>query len=56
MAVRVRAKTLYLTHHEPTRGDDELEAAFADLMARHAPLPAALKVVLAYEGLEVDLG
>ena len=54
-AIRVRAKTLYCTHHEPTRGDDELEAVFADVMARHAPLPPGLKVVLAYEGLEVDL-
>jgi phosphoribosyl 1,2-cyclic phosphodiesterase len=56
MAIRVGARTLYLTHHEPTRGDDELEVAFADLLARHPPLPATLEVVLAYEGLEVDLG
>lgn len=55
LAIRVGAKALYLTHHEPTRGDDELEAAFADLLARQPP-PAALKVVLAYEGLEVELG
>ena len=54
-AIRVSAKTLYCTHHEPTRGDDELEAVFADVMARHAPLPPGLKVVLAYEGLEVEL-
>ncbi|MES2018905.1 MAG: MBL fold metallo-hydrolase [Pseudomonadota bacterium] len=53
MAQRVGAKALYCTHHEPTRSDDELEAVFADVMARHAPL--ALKVVLAYEGLEVEL-
>ena len=55
LAIRVGAKALYLTHHEPTRGGDELEAAFADLLARQPP-PAALKVVLAYEGLEVELG
>ncbi len=55
-ALRVGAKTLYCTHHEPTRGDDELEAAFADVMARHAPLPPGFNVVLAYEGLEVELG
>ena len=53
--LRVGARTLYCTHHEPTRGDDELEAAFADVMARHAPLPPGLRVVLAYEGLEVEL-
>lgn len=55
MAIRVGAKELYCTHHEPTRSDDELEAVFADVMARHAPLPAGLNVFLAYEGLEVDL-
>jgi phosphoribosyl 1,2-cyclic phosphodiesterase len=55
MAVRVGARALYCTHHEPTRSDDQLEAVFADVMARHAPLPDGLKVVLAYEGLEVEL-
>jgi phosphoribosyl 1,2-cyclic phosphodiesterase len=55
MAIRVGAKRLYITHHEPTRGDDELEAAFAAVLARHAPLPATLQVILAYEGLEVEL-
>ena len=55
MAIRVGARTLYVTHHEPTRGDDELEAVFADLLARHSPLPASLKVFLAYEGMEVEL-
>ncbi len=54
MAQRVGAKALYCTHHEPTRGDDELEAVFAQVMARSA-LPDGLKVYLAYEGLEVDL-
>ncbi|RJG11364.1 MBL fold metallo-hydrolase [Massilia cavernae] len=54
-AKRVGARTLYCTHHEPTRSDDELEAAFADAMARHAPLPNGLNAVLAYEGLEVSL-
>jgi ribonuclease BN (tRNA processing enzyme) len=54
MAVRVGAKALYCTHHEPTRSDDELEAAFAAALARHK-LPGGLKVALAYEGLEVEL-
>ncbi|QBE65022.1 MBL fold metallo-hydrolase [Pseudoduganella lutea] len=56
LAVRTGAKALYCTHHEPTRSDDELEAVFADVMARHAPLPGGLRVVLAWEGLEVELG
>lgn len=54
-AVRVGAKALYCTHHEPTRSDNELEAVFADVIARHQPLPNGLKVYLAYEGLEVEL-
>ena len=56
MALRVGARTLYCTHHEPTRGDDELEAVFAGLMARHAGCLGELQVLLAYEGLAVDLG
>lgn len=55
MALRVGAKTLYCTHHEPTRSDDALEALFAEVMARYAPRLGDLKVVLAYEGLEVTL-
>ena len=55
MALRVGAKRLYCTHHEPTRGDDELEAIFADVMARHAPLLRGLEVHLAREGLEIEL-
>jgi phosphoribosyl 1,2-cyclic phosphodiesterase len=56
MALRVGARTLYCTHHEPTRGDDELEAVFAEVMARHAGCLGELQVLLAYEGLAVDLG
>jgi len=55
MAVRVGAKALYCTHHEPARGDDELEAVFAQALARHGRKPGQLRVVLAYEGLEVEL-
>jgi phosphoribosyl 1,2-cyclic phosphodiesterase len=54
MAVRVGAKALYCTHHEPTRSDDELEAAFAAALAQRPP-PPGLTVRLAYEGLEVEL-
>jgi len=55
MALRVGAKRLYCTHHEPTRGDVELEAAFADVMARHAEHLGGLQVFLAHEGLVVEL-
>jgi phosphoribosyl 1,2-cyclic phosphodiesterase len=54
MAVRVGARALYCTHHEPTRGDDELEAVFGQALARNK-LPDGMKVVLAWEGLEVEL-
>ena len=55
MALRVGARALYCTHHEPTRGDDELEAVFAEVLARHAGRLGELRVHLAYEGLEVEL-
>jgi phosphoribosyl 1,2-cyclic phosphodiesterase len=55
MALRVGARALYCTHHEPTRGDDELEAAFAAVMQRHQGRLGSLQVHLAFEGLEVSL-
>jgi len=55
MALRSGAKKLYCTHHEPTRSDDELEAVFAEVMARHESQLNGLQVFLAYEGLEVVL-
>jgi phosphoribosyl 1,2-cyclic phosphodiesterase len=55
MALRVGAKALYCTHHEPTRGDDELEAVFAQALARFEGRIGSLRVVLAREGLEVEL-
>jgi phosphoribosyl 1,2-cyclic phosphodiesterase len=55
MALRVGARTLYCTHHEPTRSDDELEAVFAQALSRFEGRLGSLQVVLAYEGLEVEL-
>jgi phosphoribosyl 1,2-cyclic phosphodiesterase len=55
MAQRVGAKRLYCTHHEPTRSDDQLEQAFDDVMTRHAATLGSLQVILAYEGLEVEV-
>jgi ribonuclease BN (tRNA processing enzyme) len=55
MALRVGAKALYCTHHEPTRSDDELEAVFAEALARFEGRLHGLRVVLAREGLEVAL-
>lgn len=55
LALRCGVRSLYCTHHEPTRSDDELEAVFAEVMARHASQLGGLQVFLAYEGLEVNL-
>lgn len=49
-ALKVGAKVLFCTHHEPTRSDDALEAAF-DAALRCNPLgEASLSVRLAREG------
>jgi phosphoribosyl 1,2-cyclic phosphodiesterase len=55
LALRCGARALYCTHHEPTRSDDELEAVFAEVLARFAPRLNGLTVALAREGLEVRL-
>lgn len=55
MALRVGAKALYCTHHEPSRGDDELEAVFAEAMERWRGRIGTMRAALAYEGLEVTL-
>ncbi|MDX9766803.1 MAG: MBL fold metallo-hydrolase [Ectothiorhodospiraceae bacterium] len=43
---------VYLTHHEPTRSDDELERVFALAQARHPTAPPSL---LTQEGMTVEL-
>ncbi len=55
MAIRVGAKQLYCTHHEPTRSDEELETVFHEALSRHAANLGELRVHLAREGLEVML-
>jgi phosphoribosyl 1,2-cyclic phosphodiesterase len=55
MALRTGARALYCTHHEPTRSDDELETVFAEALARFEGRLHGLRVVLAREGLEVEL-
>ena len=49
-ACQAGAKVLYCTHHEPTRSDDALEAAFAQALADN-PVPAGgPEIRLAREG------
>jgi phosphoribosyl 1,2-cyclic phosphodiesterase len=55
MALAAGARALYCTHHEPARSDDELEAVFAQALARFAGRLGGLTVALAREGLEVAL-
>ena len=50
-ARRAGVKQLFLTHHEPTRSDDALEAVFAALQSDHPPKPGDPVVTLAREGL-----
>jgi phosphoribosyl 1,2-cyclic phosphodiesterase len=44
------AKTLFCTHHEPTRSDDALELAFKEALAANAAYTSGLDVRLAREG------
>ena len=44
------AKVLFCTHHEPTRSDDALEAAFAQVLADHPPQAGDPEYRLAREG------
>lgn len=43
-------KTLFCTHHEPTRSDDALEAAFSTALASHPRQSDLLTIKLAREG------
>lgn len=54
LALAAGVKTLYCTHHEPTRSDDALEAVFAAALARHANRLGGLQVRLAREGEELE--
>ena len=51
VARQAGARVLYCTHHEPTRSDDALEAAFAQALADNPPPPAdKTEIRLAREG------
>lgn len=54
LAESIGAKTLFCTHHEPTRNDDALEAAFAQALERWPQHPSIIR--LAQEGpiFEID--
>jgi phosphoribosyl 1,2-cyclic phosphodiesterase len=48
------AKVLFCTHHEPTRSDDALEAAFQSAVEANASLTQQMDVRLAREGDSYD--
>lgn len=50
MARDAGAKVLFCTHHEPTRSDDALEAAFQDAIHANAKLIEGMDIRLAREG------
>jgi phosphoribosyl 1,2-cyclic phosphodiesterase len=55
---RLGVKTLVCTHHEPERGDDALEAVFADALAAAGPRTGErcdTEFLLSREGLELVL-
>ena len=49
-AHRAGAKTLFCTHHEPTRSDDALENAFASALADNSAIATGIDIRLAREG------
>jgi len=55
LARRVGARRLVCTHHEPTRNDDQLEKVFGEALARAALTEGDPQVMLAREGLEIEL-
>ena len=55
LAADAGAGTLYCTHHEPTRSDDELDRVFALALERNAGVARSLDIRLAREGAEIAL-
>ncbi len=53
LGLKVGAKRIVCTHHEPTRNDDALEKAFQEAVERCCPSSGGPEVMLAREGLEL---
>ncbi|TAN41608.1 MAG: MBL fold metallo-hydrolase [Nitrospirae bacterium] len=52
LAEEAGVKSLYLTHHEPTRGDDALDVIYSGLQEKYA---GPLEFRIASEGLEIEV-
>jgi phosphoribosyl 1,2-cyclic phosphodiesterase len=50
LASLAKAKRLFLTHHEPTRSDDQLESIYKEILVNNADLE--YEIILAREGVE----
>ena len=50
LAQQAGVQVLFCTHHEPTRGDDALESAFAKALSQHGASQQGLDIRLAREG------
>ena len=55
MATKAKARSLYFTHHEPLRGDDELDTIEKQLRTRFSSSPGTPLLYMAHEGLEINL-
>ena len=55
LARRCGVKKLVCTHHEPTRSDDDLEKVFAEALQANPACPGDPDVLLAREGLVIEL-
>lgn len=55
VAREVGVKTLFFTHHEPTRYDDTLEKVFQEALARNPAQPGDPAFFLAKEGLTFEI-
>ncbi len=53
MAVEAGVKSIYFTHHEPTRDDDAVDRFLTDILAKHGDRGVA--IAMAAEGLSIDL-
>lgn len=55
MARKADVGSLYLTHHEPTRSDDDLDTIFNKIQNENKGSQQGPKIFLAQEGLEIEV-
>ena len=53
LAIKANVKKLFLTHHEPTRTDKELDKIYAEILKNHQDI--ACEIYIAQEGVEISL-